>query len=297
MFRRGETGIVGANLVAVIAFALFAVIVLARTVIAAQDINHQVAVIIRPEIGQTNVSLKTLPVLNQVNATAAQIMTAAKPLSGQAGQIVDATQTIMGTVHTINGAANSINASVHSIGSDVTTVSGAVGSINSNVNNISGKVGGIAGTVNAIQGNVGAISGDTGSINSSAKNIQGNLGGIMSTAADIRGNQTAGVLDGPALNGVAGIDNRAETVIGQVGSGQSNTIKAATTAINNAVPPINNNASRICNSRVLQGKVNLLALGGALGTGGLLNGLPGVSALLPNLPLLNTVGVNPANCP
>ncbi|PZS16339.1 MAG: hypothetical protein DLM54_11350 [Acidimicrobiales bacterium] len=275
--HRGESGIVGANLVAVIAFALFAVIVLARTVISAQDINHQVAVIIRPEIGQVNVSLKTLPVLNQVNATAAQIMTAAKPLSGQAGQIVDATQTIMGTVHTINGAANSINASVHSIGSDVTSVSGAVGSISSSVNNISGKVGGISGTVNAIQRNVGAISGDTGSINSSAKNIQGNLGGIMSTAADIRGNQTAGLIAGAAGNGVAGIDNRAETVIGQVGSGQPNTIKAATTAINAAIPPITNNASHICTSPVFQGQVQPLSI--------------------LKLPLLSLLGVGPANCP
>jgi len=282
MFRRGESGIVGVNLVLVIAFALFAVVVLARTVIAAQDINHQVAVIIKPEIGQINVSLKTLPVLNQVNATAAQIMTAAKPLSGQAGQIVDATQSIMGTVHTINGMANSINADVRSIGSDVSTVSGAVGSINSNVNNISGTVGGIAGTVNDIRNRVGGISGDTGSINSSARNIRGNLSGVMGSVVDIKGAQTpALIFSGTGTNGVAGIDNRAQTVIVQVGSGQPNTIKTDTAAINNAVPPINNNASRICKSAVLQGQVNLT----------------GLISLLPRLPLLNVVGVQPANCP
>lgn len=253
--HRGESGIVGVNLVLVIAFALFAVVALTRTVIAGQEINHQVAVIIRPEIGQVNVSLKTLPVLNQVNATAAQIMTAAKPLSGQAGQIVDATQSIMGTVHTINGMANSINADVRSIGSDVSTVSGAVGSINSNVNNISSTVGGIAGTVNDIRNRVGGISGDTGSINSSARNIRGNLDGVMGSVVDIKGAQTpALIFSGTGTNGVAGIDNRAQTVIVQVGSGQPNTIKADTTAIHQVVGVINANATNICGSNLFQAR-------------------------------------------
>jgi hypothetical protein len=222
--------------VLVIAFALFAVVVLARTVIAAQDINHQVVVIIKPEIGQVNVSLKTLPVLNQVNATAAQIMTAAKPLSGQAGQIVDATQSIMGTVHTINGMANSINADVRSIGSDVSTVSGAVGSINSNVNNISGTVGGIAGLSMTFEIGLGYLRGHRVHQLERPQH-PGNLSGVMGSVVDIKGAQTpALIFSGTGTNGVAGIDNRAQTVIVQVGSGQPNTIKTDTAAINNAVP-------------------------------------------------------------
>lgn len=289
--RRGESGIVGANLVAVIAFALFAVIVLARTVVAAQDINSNVADIIKPEISNVNLSLKTLPVLNQVNSTAAKIMTAAKPLSGQAGQIMGATQSIMGTVHSINGMANSINADVRSIGSDVSSVTGSVGTINSSVNNISGTVGGIAGTVNSIQGNVSAISGDTGSINSSAQNIQGNLSGVMSAVVDIKGQQTPGLIAGPASNGVAGIDNRAQTVIGQVGTGQPNTIKGDTAAINSTVAAIDTNASLICHSNVFQG--NILAI---------LSNPPAlsvISGLIPTLgQLLGTLlGITPAACP
>lgn len=293
--HRGESGIVGANLVAVIAFALFAVIVLARTLVAAQSINSQVADIIKPEISNVNLSLKTLPVLNQVNATAAKIMTAAKPLSGQAGQIMDATKSIMGTAHSINGAATSINADVRSIGSDVSSVTGSVGSINSSVNNISGTVGGIAGAVNSIQGNVGAISGDTGSINSSARSIQDNLSGVMSQVVDIKGQQVpALIFSATGTNGVAGIDNRAETVITQVGTGQPNTIKGDTAAINATVAAINDNASHICRSNVFQGRL----LSGILGNPSVL-GLPGVGGLIGSVGQLlgSLLGITPAACP
>lgn len=259
--RRGESGIVAVNLAVVIAFALFAVIALTRTLVAAQDINHNVAVIIKPAVSNIDLSLKTLPVLNQVNSTAAQILTAAQPLSGQAGQVVSATQDIMGSAHSINRDANSINADVHSIASDVTTVNAAVGNISPTVNTIGGTVGGIAGSVNDIHGNVVAISGDTGSINSSARNISGNLTGVLSTAQDIRGQQTPGDLTGPANDGVAGIDNRADKVIGQVGSGQANTIKADTAAINSRVGTINVNATNICRSGLFQSNVVFTVIG------------------------------------
>lgn len=279
--RRGEDGIVGVNLVLVIAFALFAVIVLTRTLLAAQNINHNVAVAIHPEVGGINSNLNTLPVLDQVNSTAAQILTAAKPLSGQAGQIVDATQSIMGTVHSINGVAKSINADVRSIGSDVSTVGASVGSISAAVGSISGNVGGIASEVGSIHSNVGSISGDAGSINSSVHNILGNLGGVLTTAQAIKGAQTAGDTTGAAGNGIAGINNRADAVIGVVGTGQSGTIKGATAAIKAAAPLINVNAHAICKSNVFQG--NLVGL------------VPALQLL--GLALGTVLGITPAACP
>lgn len=253
------------NLAVVIAFALFAVIALTRTLVAAQDINHNVAVIIKPAVSNIDLSLKTLPVLDRVNSTAAQILTAAKPLSGQAGQVVNATQDIMSSAHSINGDVNSINADVHSIASDVNSVTAAVGSISPTVNTISGTVTGIAGSVGSIHDNVSAISGDTGSINSSARGISGSLTGVLSTAQDIKGQQTPGDLTGPAQDGVAGIDNRADKVIGQVGSGQANTIKADTAAIDSRVVAINGNATNICRSGLFQSNAvfSLLGIGPA----------------------------------
>ncbi len=284
--RRGESGIVGVNLVVVIAFALFAVVLLTRALVAAQAINHNVAVFIRPEVGSINRSLNTLPVLDQVNSTAAQILTAARPLSGQAGQVLDATQSIKATVGSINGAANSINADVRSIGSDVNTVNGSVGTISTKVNAISATVGGIAGTVGSIHSNVGTVSGDVGSINSSAHDIAGNLGGVLSTAQDIKGQQTPGLINGTAGNGVSGINGRADQVIGVVGQGQSNTIKGDTAAILGTAGSINHNASAICHSNVFQG--NIVAIVPLLP--------PSIASILGAI-LSPITGITPAACP
>lgn len=114
--RPGERGIVGVNLVLVIAFALYAVIMLSSTTLSAQRIDQHVKVIIT-EVGPgSNVSrLDETQKLNTIGKTAEDILAAARPLSGQAQQIIQVAGSIDSTVSAINANANEINATVNSI--------------------------------------------------------------------------------------------------------------------------------------------------------------------------------------
>ena len=116
MIRRNQRGIVGVNLVLVIAFALYAVIMLSRTTLAAKQIDDRVRVIVT-EVGPgSNVSrLDETQKLNTIGKTAEDILAAARPLSGQAQQIIDVAGSIDNTVSAIFANANEINATVKSI--------------------------------------------------------------------------------------------------------------------------------------------------------------------------------------
>ena len=116
--RRGERGVVGVNLVLVIAFALYAVIMLSRTTLAAKQIDDRVRVIVT-EVGPgSNVSrLDETQKLNTIGKTAEDILAAARPLSGQAQTIINTAKSIDNTVSAINANANEINGTVKSINS------------------------------------------------------------------------------------------------------------------------------------------------------------------------------------
>ena len=128
----GEAGVVGANLVIVIAFALFAVIMLTRTTLAAQQIDDRVEVI-KGEVEPINADLVNVPKLNETDRIAAEILVAAQPLSGQADQIVATARSIDGTVSQILGNATSINGTVRSIRGTVAALAPVVRSINDGV--------------------------------------------------------------------------------------------------------------------------------------------------------------------
>src|SRR5215471_18104308 len=125
--RRDSKGVVGLNLVLVIAFALYAVIMLSRTTLAAKQIDDRVRVIVT-EVGPgSNVSrLDETQKLNTIGATAEEILKAAQPLSGQAQTILDTAKSIDNTVSAINANANEINVTVKSINS---TLSGVLASV------------------------------------------------------------------------------------------------------------------------------------------------------------------------
>ena len=125
----------GANLAIVIALALFAVIQLTRTLLAANQIDDRVKVIVG-EVGPIDTDLDEVAKLDETARMAEEILAAAQPLSGQAGQIID------------------ITASIDAIGSDILNT---VGSINGNANNILGNVGPINGTAKAINSDLSAV--------------------------------------------------------------------------------------------------------------------------------------------
>ncbi len=153
---RGEAGVVGANLAIVLAFALFAVIQLTRTTIAAEQIDDRVEVIVG-EVNPINEELNNVPLLDETDRMAAEILRAAQPLSAQAGEIITTAQSIDGTVSNILGNAASINGTVRNINGTLGSLQPVVRSINDGVAAINGRADRIIALVRAIQADTGNV--------------------------------------------------------------------------------------------------------------------------------------------
>src|SRR5690242_5784173 len=88
-----EAGLAGKILVGVIAWALGAVLLLTNTLVAAQQIDTRVDRITHT-VGPIDHDLDSVALAIKTNDLAGQILTAAKPLSGQADQVIQATTSI-----------------------------------------------------------------------------------------------------------------------------------------------------------------------------------------------------------
>ncbi|MBW3644239.1 MAG: hypothetical protein KY441_01890 [Actinobacteria bacterium] len=160
---RAEHGVVGANLAIVIAFALFAVIQLTRTLLAANQIDDRVKVIVG-EVGPIDTDLNEVAKLDETARMAEEILAAAQPLTGQAGQIVD------------------ITASIDGIGSDILNT---VGSINGNASNILGNVGPINASAKNINGDLSAILPEVRQIDVGVAGINGRVDAVIDQTVPI----------------------------------------------------------------------------------------------------------------
>ena len=129
---------VGANLAITLAFALFAVIQLTRTTLAAQQIDDRVEVI-TSDVGEIDEELVNVPKLDETSRMAKEILAAAAPLSGQANEILVTARSIDGTVSSILGNATSINGTVKGIRGNLGTLQPVVRSINDGVATINGQ--------------------------------------------------------------------------------------------------------------------------------------------------------------
>ncbi len=141
---------VGANLAITLAFALFAVIQLTRTTIAAEQIDDRVEVI-TADVGDIDDELVNVPKLDETSRIAKQILAAAQPLSGRADEIVVAARSIDATVSNILGNATSINATVGGIRGNLAALQPVVRSINDGVAAINGRVDRVIGLVAGIK--------------------------------------------------------------------------------------------------------------------------------------------------
>jgi methyl-accepting chemotaxis protein len=186
MRRRDEGGIVAVNLVLFLGFALYAVVQLTRTTLAAQQIDERVVVITK-EVGPIDQNLNEVPKLDLTNDTAAQIRTAAETLSAEAGNIITAAQSIDGTVSDINANAATINGTVKAIAGNVGSISGSVRTIGGNATTLQATVFDIQADVTAINRRVDviinlatAIRGDLSNVNS----VVGNSGALSFNGTD-----------------------------------------------------------------------------------------------------------------
>ncbi|MGH9164598.1 MAG: hypothetical protein ACRDZW_03660 [Acidimicrobiales bacterium] len=135
---RSQAGVVGANLAITLAFALFAVIQLTRTTLAAEQIDDRVKTIVG-EVGPIDTDLDEVPKLDETDRMAKEILTAAKPLTGQAEDILTTAKSIDGTVSNILGNATSINGTVKGIRGNLGALQPVVRSINNGVSDINGR--------------------------------------------------------------------------------------------------------------------------------------------------------------
>ncbi len=128
----GQAGVVGANLAITLAFALFAVIQLTRTTLAAEQIDDRVETIVG-DVGEIDEELVNVPKLNETDRMAREILAAAQPLSAQANEILVTARSIDGTVSNILGNATSINGTVKGISGNLNNLRPVVRSINDGV--------------------------------------------------------------------------------------------------------------------------------------------------------------------
>jgi hypothetical protein len=181
---REENGVVAINLVLVLSFALFAVIMLTNTTVKATQIDDRVKKI-RGEVGQVDTELTNVPQLDQTAIVAGEIDVATKNLDREAGDIVT--------------SAKSIDRTVSSILSNATSINGTVGSINSTLGSIQGVVRSIDG------GSLGSRFGAAG-INTRLADIRRSVGGIKSDTGSILAQVGLGH-GGPGGNSIHGHAN------------------------------------------------------------------------------------------
>ncbi len=146
----GEAGVLGANLAITLAFALFAVIQLTRTTLAAEQIDDRVEVI-TSDVGDIDEDLVNVPKLDETDRIAKEILAAAQPLSGQANEILVAARSIDGTVSGILGNATSIGGTVNGIKGNLSALQPVVRSINDGVATINGQADRAIGLVKGIK--------------------------------------------------------------------------------------------------------------------------------------------------
>ena len=209
--RRGEDegGIVAVNLVLFLGFALYAVVQLTRTTLAAQQIDDRVVVITK-EVGPIDQNLNEVPKLDLTNETAAKIKTAADPLSKEAQNIIDAAKSIDGTVTDINNNAQDINGTVKGISGNVGSIIGSVRTIGSNVNSLNGTVSNIRGRSGGPGVGVAGINNRVDIIINLAGVIRGDVGNVLGTV---------GVGGSQSFNGSQNIKGHAADICRELGSG------------------------------------------------------------------------------
>ncbi len=196
---RAEHGIVGANLAITIAFALFAVIELTRTLVAANSIDDRVKVIVG-EVSPINEDLNEVAKLDDTARMAEEILAAAQPLTGQAGEIVDLTASIDSTGSGILDTATSINGVVKQINGSVNAINGNTNSINSAARSINGELSALLPVTRSIDVGVADINkradvviGETIQIDNDLTNVDNLVKSIDTSAVSI--------CNSPAING------------------------------------------------------------------------------------------------
>lgn len=191
-----DAGLAAIALVIVIAWALGAVLMLTGTLVAAQQIDEQVAVI-TTNVSDIDDDLDAIRLTQRTNEVVADILSAAEPLDGQLEDVVSSVDGIDGHVVSILDRAGSINETAVSIDETVEEIGDNARSINA--------------TVDGINANFGAILETARSINCGGVGREGIQS--LSQQREVCGTK-----------GVPGINNRVDAVIAIVRAIQQDTV-------------------------------------------------------------------------
>lgn len=174
-----EDGLAGVSLVIIIGWALAAVLMLTGTLVAAQRIDGSVATI-TGEVSEIDKDLDAVALTQETNRIAADILTAAEPLSEQLDQVHAAALSIDQSAAAILSTAGEINTTVLQIGD-------TAGSINSTVATIQGNVNAILATARSINDGVAAINGRADVIIAAVQGIKSDTGNVLAQVREIDG--------------------------------------------------------------------------------------------------------------
>lgn len=175
---RGEHGVTNTTnmvVVAVVVVAgLLSVVLLARTTMAANRINHKADRIAQTGRG-INIATDSVIQLQRTNETAGSILASAKPLEGKLAEVVTLAQGIDGLAGSINGTAAAINGTGAKINGTAGEIGGSATKINRTAKDINRSA-------TAIEGHAGSINGSAVKINATAKDINAQAAAILDVA-------------------------------------------------------------------------------------------------------------------
>ena len=134
-FRSGDRGQAGIALIIVIAWALSAVLILTRTLVAAQEINNKVTDITAHLAGSKQ-DTSYVSQLNKTEVTASTILQNAAPLTGQLEIVKNTASHIQQQVDGITPPVLEINKTVHVIHDQVGTILATAQTINNTLTTI-----------------------------------------------------------------------------------------------------------------------------------------------------------------
>lgn len=168
--NHSEHGLAAIALVLVIAWALTAVFMLSRTIVAAQQIDRRVA-FVTTQTGPIDEDLDAVELAQETGEIAENIASAAAPLSGHLDDVVSSARSIDSTAENILATVGEIGENVDEISATASGIGGSVDGIHGDfsellplVRSIDDRVAGINRRVDDVIGLVSAIKGDTGDI-------------------------------------------------------------------------------------------------------------------------------------
>ncbi len=180
----GRRGLAPIALVIIIAWALAAVLMLTGTIIAANRIDDDVA-IITPEVNDIGTDTKAIALASQTAQISGRIADVAQPLTGELADTLTAARGIDKTAKSIITRAGAINTTVKAINSNARAINGNVSSIGANASAINANALAINASARSIRASAQSINGNAKTINSSVVRIRTNGSGILSNVRSI----------------------------------------------------------------------------------------------------------------